>query len=81
MENSDTKEETNEPRQRRGGRSVAIANNTIGMGNPVYCLGFIGAVIHYVSIAGSFWAGVLGVLKALVWPAFLVYEVLKTLHL
>ncbi len=43
----------------------------------VYGLGFIGAVIYYVSHATTFWTGVLGILKALVWPAFLVYEALK----
>ncbi len=45
----------------------------------VYGLGFVGAVIYYISTATSFWMGALGILKALVWPAFLVYEVLKTL--
>lgn len=45
----------------------------------VYGLGFLGAVIYYISTATSFWMGALGILKALVWPAFLVYEVLKTL--
>lgn len=44
-----------------------------------YLLGFLGAAIYYVSTAGSFWIGVLGVLKSLVWPAFLVYETLKFL--
>jgi hypothetical protein len=44
-----------------------------------YGLGFIGAVIYYISTATSFWMGVLGVLKAIVWPAFLVYEALKFL--
>ena len=39
----------------------------------VYGLGFIGSAVYYISTAGSFWMGVLGVLKALVWPAFLVY--------
>jgi len=42
-----------------------------------YFLGFIGAVIYYISIASGFWMGVLGVLKALIWPLFLVLEVLK----
>lgn len=42
-----------------------------------YFLGFIGAVVYYVSNATSFWMGVLGILKSLVWPAFLVYEALK----
>lgn len=45
----------------------------------IYGLGFIGAVIYYVSTAVSLWGGVLGVLKAIVWPAFLVYEALKFL--
>lgn len=45
----------------------------------VYGIGFIGAAIYYISIATSFWVGVLGFLKALVWPAFLVYEALKSL--
>lgn len=43
----------------------------------IYGLGFLGAVIYYISTATSFWMGVLGVLKALVWPAFLVFELLK----
>lgn len=42
-----------------------------------YGLGVLGAAIYYIGIAGSFWVGVLGVLKALVWPAFLVFELLK----
>ena len=45
----------------------------------VYGLGMIGAAVYYISIATSFWVGVLGFVKALVWPAFLVYEVLKAL--
>jgi len=45
----------------------------------VYGLGFIGAAIYFISTATTFWIGVLGVLKAIVWPAFLVYELLKSL--
>jgi len=50
-----------------------------GCGGAIYGLGFIGAVIYYISTATGFWMGVLGILKALVWPAFLVYELLKYL--
>jgi hypothetical protein len=42
-------------------------------GNAVYGLGFIGAAIYFISHAATFLAGVVGILKALVWPAFLVY--------
>ncbi len=45
----------------------------------VYGLGLIGAAIYYISVATSFWMGVLGFLKAIVWPVFLVWEALKHL--
>jgi hypothetical protein len=45
----------------------------------VYGLGFIGAAIYYISTASTFWWGVLGFLKAIVWPVFLVYDALKYL--
>jgi hypothetical protein len=45
----------------------------------VYGLGFIGAAVYYIVHAAGFWMGVLGFLKALVWPALLVYEALKHL--
>ena len=45
----------------------------------VYGLGLIGAAIYYISVATGFWMGVLGFLKAIVWPVFLVYEALKHL--
>jgi hypothetical protein len=40
-------------------------------------LGFIGAAIYFISQATGFWMGVLGFLKAMVWPAFLVFEAFK----
>jgi len=54
--------------------------NDVQCGAPsgaVYGLGFIGAAIYFISHAASFWIGVLGFLKALIWPAFLVYEAFK----
>lgn len=50
-----------------------------GPGGAVYGLGMIGAAVYYISIATGFWIGVLGFLKALIWPVFLVYELLKYL--
>lgn len=43
----------------------------------VYGLGLIGAAIYFISHAAGFWMGVLGFLKAIVWPVFLVYEAFK----
>jgi hypothetical protein len=45
----------------------------------IYGLGFIGASIYYIATATSFLMGLVGVFKALVWPAFLVYHALKFL--
>lgn len=53
------------------------SNGGAATGGAVYGLGFLGAVIYYISVATGFWVGVLGVLKAIVWPAFLVFDVLK----
>lgn len=48
-----------------------------GNGGLIYFLGFIGAAVYYVSTAPDFWAGALGLLKAAVWPAFLVFAALN----
>jgi hypothetical protein len=55
-----------------------MAKVSAGTGS-IYGFGFIGAVIYYISTATDFWTGLLGFLKALVWPAFLVYELLSSL--
>ena len=47
---------------------------------PVYGLGLIGAWVYYIGQATTFWIGVLGFLKGIVWPAMLVYELLKYLN-
>ena len=56
--------------------------NDIRHGAPsgaVYGLGLIGAAVYFISHAIGFWMGILGFLKAIVWPAFLVYEAFKHL--
>ena len=51
-----------------------------GSGSPVYGLGMIGAWVYYLKGVTTFKEGVVGFLKGLVWPAFMVYEVLKFLN-
>ena len=64
-------------------KPVVKAKCYIGRGcgceSAVYGLGFIGSAVYYITTATGFWMGVLGVLKAIVWPAFLVFELLKYL--
>ncbi len=40
----------------------------------VYGLGLIGALFYFISSATGLWSGIIGVIKSLLWPAFLVYE-------
>lgn len=67
------------PNKKIKGDKMAKKSNiqNCGGAGTFYGLGFIGAAIYYISIATGFWAGVLGVLKAIVWPVFLVYGLLK----
>ncbi|MGE5828998.1 MAG: hypothetical protein ACM30G_11655 [Micromonosporaceae bacterium] len=55
------------------------ANRGGSGGGAVYFFGLIGALVFYIQQADGFWNGVLGVLKALVWPAFVIYDLLKFL--
>ena len=48
-------------------------------GGAVYGLGFIGALVYFIGQATTFWWGVVGVLQAMVWPAYAVYYGLKAL--
>ena len=52
-------------------------NSGSGIAGAAYFMAFIGAAVFYIQQAATFGAGFIGFLKALVWPAFLVYELLK----
>lgn len=50
-------------------------------GGGVYFMAFIGALVYYLQDVTTFWLGVLGFLKACVWPALLVYHLLGFLKM
>ncbi len=50
-------------------------------GGCFYFLGFLGALIYFISTATGFWGVVLGVLKSIVWPVFIIHGLLKFLGL
>jgi hypothetical protein len=50
--------------------------NACNCSGGIYFLGLIGSIIYYIQNADSFWIGVLGILKAIVWPAILIYKLL-----
>ena len=65
----------NDRRQR--GRPSASGT---GGGGAVFGLGFIGAMVWFWQQADGLGEHVVGILKACVWPAFLVYDAFKALN-
>lgn len=47
----------------------------------VYGLGFLGALVYYIQHATTLSIGLLGLLKAIIWPAMFVYKVIELLKI
>jgi len=48
----------------------------------LWFLGFIGALVYYLHFhSGTFWLVILAFLKALTWPAFLIYYLLRAMQI
>lgn len=62
-------------------RNFTVVKNYGKPSGFAYFLGFIGAFIYYMQKATTFGMGVIGFLKAIVWPAFLVFHLFKFLGL
>jgi hypothetical protein len=45
-------------------------------GGGIYFLGFVGALLYYLNISHGFGSSIVALLKAMVWPGFLVYKLL-----
>lgn len=59
--------------------SKKVIHNTVSWGFPSF-IAYVGAAVYFVQQTnGAFWVVVLALLKAAVWPAFLVYHVLTAL--
>ena len=52
-----------------------------GASEAVYGLGLIGALVYFIQHATTFGMGLLSLLKAIVWPALLVYQALAALKM
>jgi len=68
-------EETNMPPEGRKNKKGMCGGH--GAASGLYGLGFVGALVYYIQHAGSFTDGLVGALKALVWPAMVVYKLLE----
>ena len=60
-------------------RKRRMKNN--GLFGGVYGMAFIGAAVYFIQTATGFWMGVLGFIKALFWPAILMYKILEMLKM
>lgn len=58
-----------------------IMRHGTGMGGGIYGLAFIGAAVYFIEHSDTFWMGVLGFLKAIVWPAILMYKIFTMLNI
>lgn len=47
----------------------------------IYGLGMIGAAVYYIQHASTLLNGMLGLIKAIVWPAVIMYKVLELLKM
>lgn len=58
-------------------RDMADKKAKAGGAGGVWFLGFLGALVYYLHThSGTFWLVVVAVVKAVLWPAFLVYHLL-----
>jgi hypothetical protein len=61
----------------------AVRNKMAGNGilGGAYFLTLIGAAIYFIQHSVTFWGGVLGFLKALIWPLLVTYKILDLLKM
>jgi hypothetical protein len=52
-----------------------------GISGGIYGMAFIGAAVYFIQHAATFWEGVLGIFKAILWPAMLIYKLLEYLKM
>ncbi|MCX6644960.1 MAG: hypothetical protein NTY09_01165 [bacterium] len=62
--------ENTTPSQCKSAQSQSVSSGAYG-------IAFIGAAIYFIQHATTFWMGVLGFLKAIIWPALVVYKVME----
>lgn len=57
-----------------------VKSGSDGTAGALYFVGFVGAFIYWMQAAAGFGAVVTGFLKALVWPAYIVYKLLENFY-
>jgi hypothetical protein len=57
-----------------------MAKKSDGSSGAVYVFGFIGALVYNMQAATGFGSVLSGILKAFVWPAYIVYKLLENFY-
>jgi len=61
----------------KNGGSRVVRNGPWGF---IFLVAYVGAAIYFISHSdGSFWGVILGLLQAIVWPAYVVFHALQGL--
>jgi len=60
----------------KGDNSLVKISHQHGPSGFLFFVAYIGAVVYFFQQQPDFWGFILAMLKAIVWPAFLVYHVL-----
>ena len=71
-------DDKNSPAHEHQGKKAMKDNGILGS---IYGMALIGAAVYYIQHAATFWEGVLGFIKALFWPAMLMYKLLEFLKM
>jgi len=61
----------------KGKKGKMSMDSSGGAGGALYFVGFVGALVYWMQAAAGFGAVVTGFLKALIWPAYIVYKLLE----
>lgn len=60
-------------------KAIKVINQGDVFAGP-YLLGFVGAAVYFVQQVDGFWPVIGAILKAIVWPAFLVHGLFDVLN-
>jgi len=60
-------------------KTVKVINK--GQAGGAYFVTFVGAAVYFVQHSTGFWGFIWALLKAMVWPGFLIHRVFELLHI
>jgi hypothetical protein len=71
-------DDNNVATQSQSKKRKSVDSGTFGA---IYGMALIGSLIYYIQHAASFWIVLLGIVKAIFWPAVIMYKVLELLQM